>query len=351
MQAFRRWMVCVGLLILGMVFMGGMTRLTGSGLSIVSWKPVMGALPPLTVEDWRVLFEQYQTSPEFHKVNGFFTLSDFKRIFWWEYIHRLWGRLMGVAMLAPVYLAFRTPLPFYSAANLGTRCQLYDRLSVILLLVGGALQGGVGWWMVKSGLNNNPWVSPYRLGFHLGVGLGLYTLCLQAALRHGFLRSLAVVTWGKTPIYGFLSLLSLTLFWGALVAGNHAGLIYNTFPLMAGGWTPSDEPFALKALFETPAWIQWTHRLLALLTVTWGIGLGWVGYQRTRHAGFIVLSVGITLQAVLGVATLLYHIPPLLGVMHQLGAFGVWTVGFSLGYRPTFSYPRPVVTTEGRVYA
>ena len=336
MQTFKLWMVCTGLLILGMVFIGGITRLTGSGLSMTHWEPVTGALPPLTFQDWQILFKHYQTSPEFQKVNSFFTLADFKGIFWWEYIHRLWGRLMGVAALILLYVAFRKPLPFY------------DRLSVVLLLVGGGLQGGVGWWMVKSGLNSNPWVCPYRLGFHLVMALGLYTLCLQAALRHGFLSSWATVTWGKAQLYGFLTLLSLTLFWGALVAGNHAGLIYNTFPLMEGKWIPLDDPLTVKALLEHPAWIQWTHRVLALGTVVMGVKLGWRGYQQTEQSGFIVLGIGVILQALLGITTLIHHVPPLLGVAHQLGAFGVWTVGFALAYTPAFFSKRPTAPTTER---
>jgi heme a synthase len=335
MPSFRRWMGCISLLILGMVVLGGITRLTGSGLSLVTWEPFSGILPPFSQEAWEHLFQQYQRSPEFQKINFSFALGDFKRIFWWEYIHRLWGRLIGLALIAPTYLAFRTPLPSR------------DRIKIVLLWLGGGLQALMGWWMVKSGLIDNPWVSPYKLALHLMLGLGLYSLSLDLAIGHGFLRRLQLPRAFRTHSRWVLLSLGGTLFWGALVAGQRAGLLYNTFPLMGGRWIPEDG-FALvplwKNFLENPALVQWTHRVLALVTLAAILTLVVRGYRHTQHRFYWLLGLGGVLQVLLGIGTLVYQVPTELGVLHQLGAFLLWSLVWPLGcppaFPPDFAYQR-----------
>ena len=222
MQPFRRWMLCISGMLLGMILIGGITRLTGSGLSMVTWEPISGMLPPLTQSAWDVLFGQYQATPEFQKVNSFFTLTQFKTIFWWEYLHRFWGRLMGLILLIPTYIAFRTPLP------------LPYRWGVVGLWLGGGCQAFLGWWMVKSGLKDMPWVSHYRLSMHLIMGLVLFSLSLQLTFENPILSRKAGLLWSRYYARVVLVLLMLTIAWGGLVAGQHAGLIHNTFPLMGG---------------------------------------------------------------------------------------------------------------------
>ncbi|MGL5783980.1 MAG: COX15/CtaA family protein [Alphaproteobacteria bacterium] len=325
MLSFKRWMCCLSFLILGMVVLGGITRLTGSGLSLVTWEPFSGALPPLSQEAWEQLFQQYQTSPEFQKINFSFVLEDFKRIFWWEYIHRLWGRFMGLALLVPTYLVFRAPF------------STKDRFKISLLWLCGALQALMGWWMVQSGLVDNPWVSPYKLALHLTLGLGLYSLTLDLALEHGFLKTLRFPRAFSTHSRLLLASLGVTLFWGALVAGQHAGLLYNTFPLMGGNWIPEDG-FALQPLwknfFENPALVQWVHRVLALVSLTILISLVVRGYRHTQHHCYGLLGLGGVLQVSLGIGTLLYQVPTELAVLHQLGAFFLWSLVWPLAYPP-----------------
>lgn len=338
MRAFKRGMGLLCLMILGMVVVGGITRLTGSGLSMVTWEPVSGILPPLTQQAWEQVFQHYQATPEFQKVNAFFTLSDFKTIFWWEYIHRLWGRLIGVVLLGVTYLAFRRPLP--------RSC----RLGVILLWVGGIAQAGLGWWMVKSGLKDNPWVSPYRLSLHLMMALLLYSISLQLV----FQKAWALPQWGQRSARCLLVLIAMTLFWGGLVAGQHAGLMYNTFPLMEGRLIP-EEGLSLSPLWlnflENPPWVQWTHRVLALLTLTGCLTFGLKGYQVTKHRFYLLLVGGCVLQVALGVGTLLYQVPLVLAVCHQVGAFFLWAVVWRVANLPLFSKQRSYPLSEGIVYA
>ncbi|MGL4371860.1 MAG: COX15/CtaA family protein [Alphaproteobacteria bacterium] len=327
MQSFRRGMCCLSFLILGMVVLGGITRLTGSGLSLVTWEPFSGALPPLSQAAWERLFQQYQTSPEFQKINFSFGLEEFKHIFWWEYIHRLWGRLLGLVLLVPTYLVFRSPF--------STR----DRIKISLLWLGGALQALMGWWMVQSGLVDTPWVSPYKLALHLTLGLGLYSLTLDLALDHGFLKALRLPRAFSAHSRLLLVSLGCTLFWGALVAGQHAGLLYNTFPLMGGSWIPEDG-FALQPLWknflENPALVQWTHRILALISLTILTSLVVRSYRHTQHRFYGLLGFGGALQVGLGIGTLLYQVPTELAVLHQLGAFFLWSLAWPLAFPPSF---------------
>lgn len=317
-------------LIFMMVALGGATRLTGSGLSIVEWRLVSGIFPPLTLQDWQALFENYQHSPEYLKVNRGMTLEAFKSIFWLEYVHRLWGRLIGLYFLIPLFLSWRV---------LSLRKRYFFPLVVIFLL--GGLQGLTGWAMVKSGLIDDPHVSPYRLAAHLMLALLTYAMTLSIAVRLcleerknsvGSTLSSAIPPVALPALPWVLCLLILTIFYGALVAGHKAGLVYNTFPLMGGRWIPEEawfyKPWLLN-LFVNPVMVQWMHRVLASATVlclgamiksAWAKPLA--SFQRRSLAATGLLAL---VQMSLGIATLLYQAPIFLALLHQSGGLVLFT--------------------------
>ncbi len=321
---FKGSLITLLFMIMGMVILGGLTRLTGSGLSIVEWKPVTGILPPLSFEGWMIEFQKYQTSPEFLKINQGMTLSEFQSIFWLEYIHRLWGRLIGLVLLIPTYL-----LIFKKQHR-----ELWPFLILLWLL--GAGQGLMGWVMVKSGLFHDPYVSPYLLAAHLLLGVAIFmtTLWMILSLYHPQLQlerqgySKKEMKSLKVPVLLALLFALLTAFWGALVAGLKAGLLYNTFPLMGGSLIPPEflslSPW-WRDLLENPASVQFAHRLLALLT-TGMCGRLWF-YQRKLlipprlSHGFNILLFIIILQISLGITTLVLHVPISFAVLHQGVAF------------------------------
>ncbi len=292
--------------LLVMVVIGGLTRLTGSGLSIVEWDPIMGLLPPLTLSEWEEAFSKYKLFPEFIKINSLFTLEDFKSIFWLEYIHRFWGRLLGLFLLPPTLFGWKFPK--------------LRPLLVSLWGLGG-LQGALGWWMVKSGLNQVPWVNPFRLTTHLLMALLLFSLSLWGAWRSSSLE--APVNRPSPPLYfvGTGSLIVLTILWGGLVAGNHAGLLFPTFPLMEGSFIPEGVWILTpwwKNLFWNPTGIQWTHRLLAGATF---LSLLYGAFRSPALRG--PLSIGV-LQITLGALTVLQGVPLIPAVLHQGTAFCLW---------------------------
>ena len=299
------WLFLCAALAFAVVLVGGVTRLTRSGLSIVEWQPLVGALPPLSQADWQTLFAKYRETPEFRLVNFDMTLEGFKRIFWWEYVHRLLARLIGVVFFFPyLYFLLRKKLERRLAWQLG---------GIFLL---GALQGAMGWYMVKSGLIDDPKVNPVRLTMHLGLALAIFSAELWLALQLVFRRKgdfdrLAVAL----PVIIFLMALS-----GGMVAGLRAGHAYNTFPLMNGHLVPPEvlvlEPWWRNFLYNM-ATVQLVHRgffwiLLVLVGVAW-----WRG--RHSLAGN-VLIVAFVLQAALGISTLLAGVPVALGAAHQGGA-------------------------------
>lgn len=294
-------------LIFIMIILGGITRLTGSGLSIVEWQPFQGILPPLTEQDWSILFSQYQTSPEYHKINVGISLSEFQQIFWLEYIHRLWGRLIGFYFLCLIFYAFK-------------KKELRPYSGTLLALWGlGAVQGIVGWYMVKSGLIHDPYVSPYRLSMHLMLAIVTYSWALNLGLRLWYSR---VETWNYSAILA-ISLVSLTILFGGFVAGYKAGLIYNTFPLMGNSWVPEELFFEApwwKDLIHNPVSIQFIHRFLAMTTLLF---LGFLALQ--KQGFYVVAFIFAVLQAVLGISTLLLHVPIILATSHQAFAIVLLT--------------------------
>lgn len=311
------WLLACFVLVLGLVLIGGLTRLTGSGLSIVEWKPVTGIIPPLSDADWQRELNLYRTSPEYKLVNAGMSMQAFQRIYWFEYVHRLWGRLVGFALLGPLlWLAFRR--------RVGRA--LFQRILSLILL--GAGQGGIGWYMVKSGLDQIPSVSAVRLTLHLTMALALCGLLLSTALDE--LRGREEI---PRPLPGARRAMALCLFGlvtvasGGLVAGIHAGRNYNTFPLMAGKLVPPGlfmlEP-AWRNVIENVLTVQFQHRVLALTLsfVAFAFALH-VLSKRPRALRPAALTVALLslVQPTLGVLTLLHHVPISLAAMHQMGGF------------------------------
>jgi len=300
-----------------MISLGGITRLTGSGLSMVEWAPITGILPPLGETQWLSVFKLYQATPEYMQVNAAMDLDGFKSIFWFEYVHRLLGRLIGSLFFIPMlYFFVRYPLP----------ASLRLKLGGLFLL--GAAQGLLGWYMVKSGLIDNPRVSQYRLVAHLALALSLYSAIFWLASGY-FVRKLEQRY--RTPrVVNRLAVLLvimafLTMLAGGFVAGTRAGFAFNTFPLMNGHWLPEGYGALLplwKNPFENIAAIQFNHRLLATITLLTGVVLVAVVYRCVLIAPlkrFIYLAVLLLLsQYTLGIVTLLAFVPVVLGAAHQL---------------------------------
>ena len=305
-RALIWWLFGMVGLVAIMVVIGGVTRLTGSGLSMVEWRPIIGILPPLTEVEWMRVFKLYQASPEFQQVNTDMNLAEFKVIFLWEYVHRVWGRLLG--------LAFGLPLLFFWLA--GRIPQGYS-LPLLGILALGSVQGIIGWWMVTSGLVDNPAVSQYRLAIHLSMALLILLLLLWTALNLRFGRS-------KRPsgrAAAALLLVALTIIAGAFVAGMDAGLLYNEYPLMGDGLVPVEYgENGLSDPFDNPASAQFHHRWIAVLAVLAVSGL-WVSGLRKGMGGLVhIMAVSVIIQFLLGLTTLLLGVPVWAGALHQAGA-------------------------------
>ncbi len=320
------WLLfCAGMVFI-MAVLGAITRLTGSGLSMVDWQPVQDLLPPLDAAAWGRQFAAYQQSPQYQTVNTGMTLDDYRHIFFWEWLHRLWGRLIGIVFLLPF-------LWFLAAGRI--RRSLAPKLALLFLL--GALQGFVGWFMVRSGLVDRPSVSHYRLAMHLALALSLYAALVWAGLS--ILIGKVRQADGSLKRHAWLALMAMatTMVWGAFVAGLQAGLIYNSFPLMGGHLLPPEmwflHPLWLN-FFANHAAVQFTHRALALTTATIILLLAIRGSHRARPKAVrfvsIALGLAVTVQVSLGIATLVYGVPVALGSLHQAGAITVLTALVSL---------------------
>jgi cytochrome c oxidase assembly protein subunit 15 len=321
------WLYSGCILIFAMVVIGGVTRLTGSGLSITEWKLVTGTFPPVNDIQWQEEFSEYQQSPQFQKINSAFGIDEFKNIYWWEYIHRLLGRLIGIVFIVPfVY--------FYLKKQIDKK--LLPKLVVIFLL--GALQGFLGWYMVKSGLVDNPYVSHYRLAIHL----------ITAFITFGYLfwviedlKSEEITEKSKTH-KGVLQLSILTfglvliqIIYGGFVAGLHAGYAYNTWPMMGDEWVAASVSMAFEkngitSLFDNLATVQFIHRTVAILIFSlilyvwlkrnnagWNLSAG----QKTSISLSFYLA---TIQVLIGIYTLIYSVPFWSAVLHQAGGFAVF---------------------------
>ncbi|HET7728471.1 MAG TPA: COX15/CtaA family protein [Usitatibacter sp.] len=326
-RAVAYWLLACCALVFAMVVVGGITRLTHSGLSIVEWQPIVGTLPPLDAAQWEAAFAKYRATPEFKLRNHDMTLEGFKGIFWWEYFHRLLGRLIGVAFLVPLV---------YFVARGAVRGALAWKLGAIFLL--GAAQGALGWYMVKSGLVDDPRVSSERLAAHLGLAFLIYAAMLYTAMT--LLSPLRTASSDAARRRaGFLvGLVFLMVLSGALVAAIRAGYAYNTWPLMNGHWFPPEalavEPWWGNFLHNM-ATVQFVHRTLgALVLVTVLIVWSRVRHEppnaRARRWSHALLLVGAA-QFGLGIATLVNGVPLALAALHQAGAVALFTC--ALGVR------------------
>jgi heme a synthase len=313
------WLACVAGLVAIMVIVGGLTRLTDSGLSITAWKPIHGALPPLSQAEWEEELAAYRLIPEYQKINKGMTLEEFKTIFWWEWGHRNLGRLIGLAFFVP-FVAFlvlrRIERPWIPR--------------LILLFVLGGLQGFVGWWMVASGLTERTDVSQYRLVAHLSLALVIYCGLVWTALEIGAWRAGTEIPAAVQKLFpwalGFLALVFVQIMLGGFVAGTDAGMTYNTWPLMDGRFVPEGywghDPWWLSP-FEQIQAIQFNHRIGGYAVFAAAVAVWWqarrCGDAQIARLGDILLAVTVA-QVAIGIATLIAVMPLWLAALHQFGA-------------------------------
>lgn len=316
--AVRRWLYGVALLIALMVVVGGATRLTQSGLSITQWQPIHGVVPPLSAAEWEEEFARYRQIPEYQQLRQGMDLAGFKSIFWWEWSHRLLGRLIGFVVLLPA-------LYFWATGRIGRA--LLPKIGLMLVL--GGLQGAVGWWMVASGLVERTDVSQYRLATHLTLACVIlaYVLWVARGLGSPALSAPRPISRAAKAILG---LAFVQIFLGGLVAGLDAGMTYNTWPLMDGRFVPygvfSASPFWTN-FFENVTTVQFDHRIGAYLLLATGLFHAWQARGSGQARGAAILALLILVQAGLGISTLLLAVPLKLALLHQLGA--VVVLGFA----------------------
>jgi heme a synthase len=322
-RTVRLWLYAVAALVLAMVLVGGATRLTESGLSITEWRPVMGVLPPLSDSGWQDAFAKYQAIPQYKALNAGMSLADFKAIYWWEWTHRMLGRVIGAAFLLPfLWFLWRGWIPR----------EQRPRLWFIFAL--GALQGAVGWWMVASGLSERIEVSQYRLATHLILACIIYVALVwtAAAGSVAFAKPARAAT--RVAALVLLVLVLVQVYLGALVAGLRAGYAYNTWPLIDGGLVPKTGDL----LFQAPPWrnffeniltVQFDHRMIAYLIFIAAAAhaIDVMRNEKARgRAGALALLAAVALQTALGIATLVLVVPLPLALLHQAGAMLVLTV-------------------------
>lgn len=320
-RSIALWLFSCAGLVFAMTIVGAITRLTGSGLSIVVWQPLIGALPPMSESAWTAMFDLYKQSPEFIHRNSWMDLSDFKAIFFWEWGHRLLGRLIGLAYALPlVWFTVRRQIPSGKAPVLW------------LILALGGVQGGMGWYMVSSGLVDRPDVSHFRLAAHLGLAVLLYGLMVWAGRD---------IQTGRAPVrdlpaalrlHGWIGLYAviLTMIWGAFTAGLDAGLVYNSFPRMGDGIIPP-EIGAMKPgwvnIFHNPVAVQFTHRWMGVVTALILVGYSLHAWRAgAADARSCALGAMAVFQAGLGISTLLLGVPVWLAALHQGGALVLLTL-------------------------
>ncbi len=321
------WLLCGCFLIFSMVIIGGITRLTGSGLSITEWKPIVGIIPPLNDIDWEIAFEKYKQIPQFRKINYDYKIDDFKSIFWWDYFHRLLGRIIGIVFIIPF-------IWFYLKGNFDKR--IIKKMIFLFLL--GALQGIIGWLMVESGLSERTNVSHIRLALHL----------ITAFITFGFTFYFALeIQYGETKLQTIKSLnrlikilfitVIIQIIYGAFVAGLHAGKIYNTFPLMNGKLIPDGMLFLKPTIinfFDNHTLVQFIHRFLAGTIVILSFFLFYLSrinkMNSVQKKGILYFLCAVFLQFILGIFTLLTSVEIKLAVLHQAGALILFSTGVYL---------------------
>ncbi|MEI2805022.1 heme A synthase [Albidovulum sp.] len=342
----RAWLAVLFVLVVAMIAVGGLTRLTDSGLSITEWRPVTGALPPMTEADWQAEYAKYQASPEFQLQNQQMGLDAFKTIYWWEWGHRQLGRVIGLVWAAG--FAF-----FWATRRIppGWRGRL-------LLLGGlGALQGAIGWWMVASGLTGRMVdVASYRLAIHLGLAFAIlgfiaWDMLSLSRSEPALLQARRAREGRLVPLAtGLMHLAFLQILLGALVAGIDAGRAFPTWPLMGESFFPADAFYLpgggskILAFFENPGLVQFVHRIAGYLLLALAI-FAWARARRSAHpatrGGFAWAGVAVFGQVVLGIVTVLHAAPLSLGLLHQLGAVAVWVMILRARHRAQY----PVVAS------
>ncbi|HYC15746.1 MAG TPA: COX15/CtaA family protein [Pseudolabrys sp.] len=345
LRAVRFWLLGVAAMIFLTLVVGGATRLTESGLSIVEWKPVTGVLPPSSEDEWQAEFKKYQAIPQYRELNRGMSLDGFKVIYWWEWSHRLLARLTGAMFLLPfLFFLWRGFIPQ------GLRGRLWT------IFFAGAALGAAGWWMVSSGLTHGVSVSQYRLAFHLTLASAIYAAILWTARRLREQIPIEAPMRLRIGAVAIAVLLLLQIYLGALVAGLDAGLVFNTWPLIDGSFIPAAE----RLWFITPAWrnlfenvlaVQFDHRMVAY--TIWLLAI-WHARDAFRAKcnlfGAVLLAGSVTLQAGLGIVTLLYQAPLPLALSHQMLAIVVFTIAVihaeQLSHRVIFYSPQTAAVEQ-----
>jgi len=320
----RTWLLVVAALVVATLIVGGATRLTESGLSIVEWKPVTGIVPPLTDAQWAAEFDKYKQIPQYREVNRGMSLSEFKVIFWWEWAHRVLGRVIGVVFIVP-FLFFL----WRGWIGRGLRWPLFGLFAL------GGIQGAVGWWMVSSGLTERVTVSQYRLAFHMTLACVIYAAIVWIVARMKPAGIVAAPPRLRTGAGFLVALVLMQIYLGALVAGLDAGLVYNTWPHIDGALIPAAD----RLWFETPLWrnffenaltVQFNHRMLAYFILLFALWYAWdMGrsvQDRTARAYATLFALLMVVQAVIGIATLLFGVPIMMALLHQAMAILLLTV-------------------------
>jgi len=330
------WLILLTILVFLIIIIGGLTRLTNSGLSMVNWQPLIGTIPPLNYSQWMEVFEKYKLTPEFIYVNKNMELDEFKFIFWWEWFHRFFARLIGIVFIFPfIYFFIKKYLNIF----------FYKRFAILFGL--GLIQAFVGWWMVKSGLVNDPYVSQYRLTFHLINAVIIYCLLLWTCIEYYYFKSMRFISSFKNnELLIFLSIIFvfITILSGGFMAGSHAGQSFNTYPLMNGKIIPDDiylTNLGIFNAFENVVTINFNHRWFGTLTFIYTFSL----FSYLIFNKFIKLSIKIivlvlvvlTFQFLLGIMALLSNVAIEYGSLHQTNSIVLLTVLFIAYFKSKLS--------------
>ena len=318
------WLITLTIMVFLIIIIGGLTRLTDSGLSMVDWQPILGTIPPLNNNQWQEVFNDYKLTPEFLYVNKNMTLDEFKYIFWWEWFHRFFARLIGLVFIIPfIYFLIKKNLNSF----------FYKRFSIILSL--GLFQALVGWWMVKSGLTDDPFVSPYRLTFHLTNAVIIYALLLWTSVEYFHLKSANFISIKSknTLILISIILVFVTILSGGFMAGSHAGQSFNTYPLMNGKIIPDDiylEDLGFLNIFENTVTINFNHRWIATITFIYTFSFfSYLIFKKVINlSNQIIISVLLilTLQFVLGIMALVSNVSIYYGSFHQTNSIALLSI-------------------------
>jgi len=318
------WLITLTIMVFLIIIIGGLTRLTDSGLSMVDWQPILGTIPPLNNNQWMGVFNDYKLTPEFLYVNKNMTLDEFKYIFWWEWFHRFFARLIGLVFIIPfIYFLIKKNLNSF----------FYKRFSIIFSL--GLFQAVVGWWMVKSGLSDDPFVSPYRLTFHLTNAVIIYALLLWTSVEYYHLKSANFISIRSKNILILISiiLVFVTILSGGFMAGSHAGQSFNTYPLMNGKIIPDDiylKDLGFLNIFENTVTINFNHRWIATITFIYTFSFfSYLIYKKIINlSNQILISVLLilTLQFLLGIMALLSNVSIYYGSLHQTNSIALLSI-------------------------